>query len=245
MHNIQITQPQRELFAQGNEHELERAINNIILPIVDRLIELGMPEGDAEYIKDIRGVAKLVLGTGVLPDRIRMKPTVVKEHYDTALLELHHPSVAERFQLLYQDGADTFFLITRGELWWTGEHLFYVHDAQSFMEYARYEVFSTSSEIREWVPKKVGRPRNEQAHIDKQGRAERYRAWIAECAAYRSMLKQKASDIRVLETQARERIAAINKEASDKIATAKAVVSDARRDLNVLKLQGAPKWTGE
>jgi len=115
-----------------------------------------------------------------------------------------------------------FYVFTDGEDWWPYDKFFLVSDAESFLRYCTYETARADPAVLATGGTKNGRgrPRNTEAHATKEARAERYHAWLAECASYRSLVAEK----------------------KQQYLEARAVADKFRQELHELETAGAPKW---
>lgn len=115
-----------------------------------------------------------------------------------------------------------FYVFTDGEDWWPHDKFFLVSDAESFLLYCTYETARADPAVLTTGGTKSGRgrPRDTEARATKEARAERYQAWLAECAAHRSLIAEKRQQY----------------------LDAKAVADKVRQELHELEALGAPKW---
>lgn len=132
-----------------------------------------------------------------------------------------HPKVAARFNEVFPYSHKQFFFITKGEDWWDGEPFFLVHNADTFMQWARYDIACRMPEVLTYgVQRPRGRPRDEAKHRAKAAKSTRYQEWLQQCEQHRAALVMKEAEI----------------------VEARLVVDQKRLELAALKMQGAPKW---
>jgi len=132
-----------------------------------------------------------------------------------------HPKVAARFNEVFPYSHKQFFFITNGEDWWDCEPFFLVHDADTFMQWARYDVACKSPDVLSFgVQRPRGRPRDESKHRAKAEKSVRYQEWLQLCEQHRANVTMKKAEI----------------------AEARLVVEQKRLELTALEMQGAPKW---
>ena len=132
-----------------------------------------------------------------------------------------HPKVAARFSEVFPYSHKQFFFITNGEEWWDGEPFFLVHNADTFMQWARYDIACKSPDVLSYgVQRPRGRPRNDAKHLEKAEKSTRYQEWLHQCEQHRAALVMKEAEI----------------------VEARLVVDQKRLELAALKMQGAPKW---
>lgn len=118
-----------------------------------------------------------------------------------------------------------FFVFTDGDDWWPYEKSFLVDSAETFLRYCTYDIARLDPTVLDCGAAKrgKGRPKDVAAHAAKEGKASRYRAWLASCASYRALIAEK------------EEAYIKAKDAADSL----------KQELQALKAQGAPKWTSE
>lgn len=130
-----------------------------------------------------------------------------------------HPKVAARFNEVFPYSHKQFFFITKGEDWWEGEPFFLVHNADTFMQWARYDIACKMPEVLSYgVQRPRGRPRDEAKHRAKAESKTRYNEWLEQCSEYRAAVTMKKAEV----------------------AEARLVVEQKRLELLELEMRGAP-----
>lgn len=130
-----------------------------------------------------------------------------------------HPKVASRFQEIFPYSHKQFFFITKGEDWWDGEPFFLVHNADTFMQWARYDIACKTPEVLSYgVQRQRGRPRDEAKHRAKAESKVRYNEWLEQCSEYRAAITMKKAEV----------------------AEARLMVEQKRLELLELEMRGAP-----
>lgn len=130
-----------------------------------------------------------------------------------------HPKVAGRFSEVFPYSHKQFFFITNGEEWWDGEPFFLVHNADTFMQWARYDMACKLPEVLTYgVQRPRGRPRDEAKHRAKAESKARYNEWLEQCSEYRAAVTMKKAEV----------------------AEARLLVEQKRLELLELEMRGAP-----
>jgi hypothetical protein len=206
------------------------------------LINAGFPEEHIPLIKDLKAVAMDCVRWGHFPLAIMVNHNVVKDAPDPELFACQHERVQASFEKEFQYFIRPFYQFTMGEQWWSGEPLFLVNDATSYLMHTKYSLEARFEDVRDWRPKKRGRPRNDAAHAAKAEQASRYKEWIESCRAYKQELQDKTDELRDAEIAVKPQVEAIERECAARIAEVQKVIQEQRVALNMLKARGAPKW---
>ena len=132
-----------------------------------------------------------------------------------------HPKVAARFQEIFPHSLKQFFFITNGEDWWKGDKFFLVHNADTFMQWALYDIACRMPEVLSFgVQRPRGRPRDEAKHAAKAENKARYAEWLEQCSQHRAAIAMKKTEL----------------------VEARLVVEQKRLEIMALEMEGAPKW---
>lgn len=187
--------------------------------VLDKLLELGMDPHVWSLLEQSKRITMVhfAVTQGRAPNRINL-PMDMEQGTPEGKF---HPHVVRQFEQMFPHSAKQFFFFTKAEDWWDGDPLFLVSDADSFMQWCRYDVATREPDTLHFgEPRKRGRPRNEAAHAAKADKSARYRLWLQECEAYRARVISKKAEL----------------------AEARLVVEQRRLELQAIELEGAPKW---
>lgn len=242
MYQHKFDEPRQQLFHPDNAQQLKDACADMEARLPMLLINAGFPEEHIPLIKDFDRVVLDCVRWGHFPIVITVDLSVVTDVPDAELFASQHERVQESFEKEFQYLKQAFYQLTMGEHWWSGEPLFLVNDANSFLMHKKYTLEARFEDVREYKPKKRGRPRNEAAHAAKAEQASRYKEWIESCRAYKQELQDKTNELRDAEIAVKPQVEAIHRECAARIADVEKVVQEQRLALNTLKARGAPKW---
>ena len=242
MYQHKFAEQRQHLFRPEHAEELKQAHADMEARLPALLINAGFPEEHIPIIKDLKAVALDCVRWGHFPLAIQVNHNVVKDAPDPELFACQHERVQAGFEKEFQYFIRPFYQFTMGEQWWSGEPLFFVNDATSYLMHTKYSLEARFEDIRDWRPKKRGRPRNDAAHAAKAEQASRYKQWIESCRAYKQELQDKSVELRDAEIAVKSQVEAIQQECAARIAEVEGVIVDQRIALNTLKARGAPKW---
>lgn len=177
--------------------------------------------------------------TGVPRSFILVGPPMDKTPYDGPKM----PEEVQRwFNASFSVMTNALFCITKGEDWWPHEKAFVCNDARSYMLYLLYTSALRDPKIMEEPEKKkLGRPRNEAAHVAKAEKTTRYQQWLADCEEYRAHLTRAENAYRARVEECEVYRVAVA-EAENAYREAKRVPERLRLELSALRAQSAPKW---
>ena len=242
MYQHKFAEARQYLFHPDNAERLTQAHADMEARLPALLINAGFPEEHIPIIKDLKAVALDCVRWGHFPLAIQVNYNVVKDAPDPELFACQHERVQASFEKEFQYFIRPFYQFTMGEQWWSGEPLFLVNDATSYLMHTKYSLEARFEDVRDWRPKKRGRPRNDAAHAAKAEQASRYKEWIESCRAYKQELQDKTDELRDAEIAVKPQVEAIERECAARISEVQAVVQEQRVALNMLKARGAPKW---
>lgn len=242
MYQHKVGEPRQQLFHPDNAEQLKEACADMEARLPALLINAGFPEEHIPLIKDLKSVAMDCVRWGHFPLAIQVNHNVVKDAPDPELFACQHERVQASFEKEFQYFIRPFYQFTMGEQWWSGEPLFLVNDATSYLMHTKYSLEARFEDVRDWRPKKRGRPRNDAAHAAKAEQASRYKEWIESCRAYKQELQDKTDELRDAEIAVKPQVEAIERECAARIAEVQKVIQEQRVALNMLKARGAPKW---
>jgi len=242
MYQPRFAEERQHLFRPDNADQLKEACTEMEARLTTLLTGAGFPEDHLTLIKDKNRVVLDLVRFGRFPGAIEMDCSVVKDTPDQELLTSQHEKIQEKFEKEFQYFARPFYQFTMGEQWWSGEPLFLVCDANSYLMHCKYTMELRFEDVREYKPKKRGRPRNDAAHAAKAEQASRYKEWIESCRAYKLEIAEKSAELHQSEQGVKEQVEAIERECAARIAEIQRQVQEQRIALNMLKARGAPKW---
>jgi hypothetical protein len=242
MYQHKFAEQRQHLFRPEHAEELKQAHADMEARLPALLINAGFPEEHIPIIKDLKAVALDCVRWGHFPLAIQVNHNVVKDAPDPELFACQHERVQASFEKEFQYFIRPFYQFTMGEQWWSGEPLFLVNDATSYLMHTKYSLEARFEDVRDWRPKKRGRPRNDAAHAAKAEQASRYKEWIESCRAYKQELQDKTDELRDAEIAVKPQVEAIERECAARIAEVQKVIQEQRVALNMLKARGAPKW---
>jgi len=242
MYQHTVGEPRQQLFHPDNAEQLKEACADMEARLPALLINAGFPEEHIPLIKDLKAVVMNCVRWGHFPLAVEVNYNVVKDAPDPELFTCQHERIQGSFEKEFQYFIRPFYQFTMGEQWWSGEPLFLVNDATSYLMHTKYSLEARFEDVRDYKPKKRGRPRNEAAHVAKAEQASRYKEWIDSCRAYKKELQGKSVELRDAEIAVRPQVEAIQRECAARIAEVEGVILEQRIALNLLKTRGAPKW---
>lgn len=242
MYQHKVGEPRPQLFHPDNAEQLKEACADMEVRLPALLINAGFPEEHIPLIKDLKAVAMDCVRWGHFPLAMEVNYNVVKDAPDPELFAYQHERVKGSFEKEFQYFIRPFYQFTMGEQWWSGEPLFLVNDANSYLMHSKYSLEVRFEEVRDYKPKKRGRPRDDAAHASKAEQASRYKEWIESCRAYKQELQDKSVELKSAELAVKAQVEAIQRECDARIAEVETVVRDQRIAFNTLKARGAPKW---
>ena len=242
MYQFKVCEPAQHLFHPDNAEALAQARTDMHTRIHAILKAAQFPDELVPLVRNTDMLIDAVLRWGDLPMFIQLNMPVVKDDVDPSLFEAQHPSVQKQFLEEFPYIKDATFYFTREEPWWNGECSFLVSDANSFLMSIRYQLSVRGGEVRDYVKRGRGRPRNDAAHAEREERAGRYKEWIESCPQYKQQLHDKTVELAAAEESARLQTAEIERECAARIAQVQSAVAEQRAALKLLKAQGSPKW---
>lgn len=243
MYEFKVCEPASpHIFQPDALSEIPAALAHTETILREHMRRIGYPEDLWSLTKLNENCLHNVLRFGTLPICINLDMPFDGTPIDDKELKPFHPFVQDRFNQQFQYHRQARYCFTRGEEWWKGEPMFLVSDAQSLLLFLQYELSTTAADVRDYVPKQRGRPRNVEKHIAKEQKSGKYQQWIADCQAYRKHLVDEAEALKLLEEQLKVEAQLILDNARESIACLLAPLSQRQEALKALKSQGAPKW---
>ena len=242
MYQPRFAEERQHLFWPDNAEQLKEACADMEARLPTLLTDAGFP---AEHIPLIKNRERAILDFvrwGRFPGALEVDLDVVKDVPDQDLLASQHERIQETFEKEFQYFIRPFYQFTMAEQWWSGEPVFLVHDANTYLMHCKYTMELRFEDVREHKPKKRGRPRNDAAHAAKAEQASRYKEWIESCRSYKLEIAERSAELHQSEQGVKEQVEAIERECAARIAEVQRQVQEQRIALNMLKARGAPKW---